>query len=113
MNNETISLCFNHTLSSDIRDTKDGTETLLIGKIEDLQIKSAMIKGVFIEEHLGVVNFVDSSGSVEIMLFSDKLKQLQKMNLNETIVLKVKITDKVFDDEILKSIDVIDIIIII
>lgn len=109
MNNGTVSLSFNHTLSSDIKDTKDGTEIFVIGKVEDLQIKSAMIKGVFIEEHFGVVNLVDSSGSTEIMLFSDKLKELQKMNLDESIVFNVKIIDKTFDDEIFKSIDVIGI----
>jgi hypothetical protein len=94
-----------HTPSSEIKNTKDNKETLLIGIIKAIQTRSAKIKGVFIEEHFAIVNLVDPHGSVELMLNSEKLKQLQKMNLDELVVFKVKITDS----DSSKSIDVSDI----
>jgi hypothetical protein len=94
-----------HTPLSEIENTKDNKETLLIGIIKDIQTRSAKIKGVFIEEHFAIVNLVDPHGSVELMLNSEKLKQLQKMNLDELVVFKVKITDS----DSSKSIDVSDI----
>jgi hypothetical protein len=94
-----------HTPLSEIENTKDNKETLLIGIIKAIQTRSAKIKGVFIEEHFAIVNLVDPHGSVELMLNSEKLKQLQKMNLDELVVFKVKITDS----DSSKSIDVSDI----
>ena len=102
----------NYTPSSEIENTKDGTETLLIGKVKDIQIRSAKIKGVIIEEFCGVANLIDPYGSVKILLFSEKLKQIQKMNLDEIIVFKVEITDKKMDADTYKSIDIVDIMII-
>ena len=98
-----------YTLSSEIENTKDGIETLLIGKVKDIQTRSAKIKGVFVEEHFGIVNLVDPYGSVELMLDSEKLKQIQKINLNELVVFKVKITEKTMGTDTYKSIDVSDI----
>ena len=98
-----------HTPSSEIENVKDNTETLLIGNIKDIQTRSAKIKGIFIEEHFGIVNLVDPYGSVELMLDSEKLKQIQKMNLDEIVVFKVKITEKTMGTDTYKSIDVSDI----
>ena len=90
------------TFISKLKNIEDNTETLLIGKVENIQIMSAKIKGVFIEEHFAIVNLVDLSGNVEIMLDSKRLKQLQKIGLEDTVVFKVKITD----NDSFKKIDV-------
>ena len=95
-----------YTLLSEIENTKDGIDTFLIGKVKDIQTRSAKIKGIFIEEHFAIINLVDPHGSVELMLNSEKLKQIQKMNLDELVVFKVKITDS----DSFKRIDVSDII---
>ena len=94
-----------YTFLAEIVNIQDPMETFLIGKVEDFTIKSASIKGVFIEEHFGIVNLVDSSGDVEIMLDSEKLKQLKKMNLDEMVVFKVSI----IDNDFFKKINVNDI----
>jgi DNA polymerase-3 subunit alpha len=56
-----------------------------------------------------VVDLVDPYGNVEVVIFSEKLKQIQKMNLDEIVVFKVKITDKDMGTDIFKSIDVCNI----
>ena len=73
---------------------------------ENIQTRSAKVDGVVIENHFGIVHLVDQSGESEIMLNSEKLKQIQKMNLDELVVFKVKITDS----DSFKRIDVSDII---
>jgi DNA polymerase-3 subunit alpha len=40
----------------------------------------------------GIVSIMDFHGNIEVMLFSDKLDELQAMDLNEPIAFKVKIT---------------------
>jgi len=77
----------NYTLSSEIEGVKDGSYVVFIGKVEDIQKKMSK-KG----NQFGIVNLMDFHGNVEIMLFSDKLDQLQEMNLDEPIAFKAKIT---------------------
>ena len=90
---------------SEIENVPNNTEILLIAIAENIQTRSAKVDGVVIENYFGIVHLVDQSGESEIMLDSDKLKQLQKMNLDELVVFKVKITD----NDSFKSIDVSDI----
>lgn len=77
----------NYTLSSEIESTKDGAFVIFIGKVEDVQKKISK-KG----NQFGIVNLMDFHGNVEIMLFSDKLEQLEEMDLDEPIAFKAKIT---------------------
>jgi len=77
----------NYTLSSEIEGTKDGAYVIFIGKVEDVAKKISK-KG----NQFGIVNLMDFHGNVEIMLFSDKLEQLEEMNLEEPIAFKAKIT---------------------
>ena len=76
-----------YTLSSEIESTKDGAFVIFIGKVEDVQKKISK-KG----NQFGIVNLMDFHGNVEIMLFSDKLEQLEDMDLDEPIAFKAKIT---------------------
>jgi len=66
---------------------KDGSFVVFIGKVEDIQKKISK-KG----NQFGIVNLMDFHGNIEIMLFSDKLEQLQDMNLDDPIAFKAKIT---------------------
>jgi DNA polymerase-3 subunit alpha len=77
----------NYTLSSEIAETKDGSYVIFIGKVEDIQKKISK-KG----NQFGIVELMDFHGNIEIMLFEDKLKKLDDMDLDEPIAFKAKIT---------------------
>ncbi|MDY0117540.1 MAG: DNA polymerase III subunit alpha, partial [Sulfurimonadaceae bacterium] len=76
-----------YALSSDLENIKDGTTAIFIGKVEEIQKKMSKKGSAF-----GIVSLMDFHGNIEIMLFSDKLEQLQAMDLDEPIAFKVKIT---------------------
>ncbi len=77
----------NYTLSSDIDNVADGSNAIFIGKVEEITRKISK-KG----NQFGIVNLMDFHGNIEMMLFSDKLEELEKMNLEEPVAFKVKIT---------------------
>jgi len=76
-----------YTLSSEIESVKDGSYAIFIGKVEEITKKTSK-KG----NQFGIVNIMDFHGNIEVMLFSDKLEELNQMNLNEPIAFKTKIT---------------------
>ncbi|MGE4397318.1 MAG: DNA polymerase III subunit alpha [Sulfurimonas sp.] len=76
-----------YTLSSEIESAKDGSYAIFIGKVEEITKKTSK-KG----NQFGIVNLMDFHGNIEVMLFADKLEELQGMNLNEPIAIKAKIT---------------------
>jgi DNA polymerase-3 subunit alpha len=80
---ETIS----YTLSSDMDNIADGSTAIFIGKVEEITKKISK-KG----SQFGLVSLMDFHGNIEMMLFSDKLDELEKMDLDEPIAFKVKIT---------------------
>ncbi len=77
----------NFTLSSDIENIADGSTAIFIGKVEEITKKISKKGNAF-----GIVNLMDLHGNIEMMLFSDKLEQLEEMNLDEPVAFKVKIT---------------------
>ena len=77
----------NYTLSSDIENITDGSTAIFIGKVEEIQKKISK-KG----NQFGIVNLMDFHGNIEMMLFSDKLEQLEQMELDEPVAFKVKVT---------------------
>ena len=77
----------NYTLSSEIENVKDGSQAIFIGKVEEITKKISK-KG----HQFGIVNLMDFHGNIEIMLFSDKLEQLEDMNQNEPIAFKGRVT---------------------
>ncbi|MEN8148059.1 MAG: DNA polymerase III subunit alpha [Campylobacterota bacterium] len=77
----------NYTLSSDIENITDGSTAIFIGKVEEIQKKISK-KG----NQFGIVNLMDFHGNIEMMLFSDKLDQLEQMDLDEPVAFKVKVT---------------------
>ena len=76
-----------YTLSSEIENIEDGSTAIFIGKVEEVQKKISK-KG----NQFGIVNLMDFHGNIEMMLFSDKLDELEKMDLNEPVSFKVKVT---------------------
>jgi DNA polymerase-3 subunit alpha len=76
-----------YTLSSDLENIADGSYAIFIGKVEEITKKISK-KG----NQFGIVNIMDFHGNLEVMLFSDKLEELEAMNLDEPIAFKVKVT---------------------
>ena len=77
----------NYTLSSEIAEAKDGSFVIFIGKVEEIQKKISKKGNPF-----GIVNLMDFHGNIDIMLFEDKLKELEEMDLDDPIAFKAKIT---------------------
>ena len=76
-----------YTLSSEIEDLADGSQTLFIGKIDSI-IEKISKKG----NKFGIVNIMDLHGNIELMLFENKLNELkEKFDLNRPIAFKVRI----------------------
>ena len=77
----------NYTLSSEVENIEDGSTAIFIGKVEEITKKMSK-KG----SQFGLVNLMDFHGNIEVMLFSDKVDQLEAMDLDEPIAFKVKVT---------------------
>jgi len=85
----------NCTLSSEIDEVADGSQALIIGKIEEITQKISKKGNKF-----GIANVLDLHGNLEIMLFENRLKELEEnfdIDLkdpwnSEPIAFKVKIT---------------------
>jgi len=75
-----------YTLSSDIENIEDGSSAVFVGKVENIT-KKVSKKG----NQFGIVNLMDFHGDIEMMLFADKLEQLEKMDLEEPVGFKVKV----------------------
>lgn len=77
-----------YTLSSQISELEDGSEILIVGKVEEINEKISKKGSKF-----GIISILDYHGTIELMLFEDKLKDLQEnFKLNEPIAFKVKIS---------------------
>ncbi len=78
----------NYTLSSEIDDLADGSQALLIGKIENITEKISKKGNKF-----GIANIMDLHGNIELMLFENRLKELEEdFDLTKPIAFKVKIS---------------------
>ncbi|MFZ2890542.1 DNA polymerase III subunit alpha [Sulfuricurvum sp.] len=77
----------NYTLSSEVENIEDGSSAIFIGKVETITKKMSK-KG----SQFGLVSLMDFHGNIEVMLFSDKVEQLEAMDFDEPIAFKVKVT---------------------
>ncbi len=77
----------NYTLSSEIENIADGSNAIFIGKVESITKKMSKKGSMF-----GLVSLMDFHGNIEVMLFSDKVEELEKMDQDEPIAFKVKVT---------------------
>jgi len=77
-----------YTLSSEIDDLADGSQAMFIGKIEGI-VEKISKKG----NKFGIANIMDLHGNIELMLFENRLKELDEdFDLTKPIAFKVKIT---------------------
>lgn len=77
-----------YTLSSELDEVADGSQAILVGKIEEITEKISKKGNKF-----GIANILDLHGNIEIMLFENRLKELEdNFDLNEPIAFKVRVT---------------------
>lgn len=78
----------NYTLSSQIDELEDGSQALFVGKIENIAERMSKKGNKF-----GIATIMDFHGTIELMLFEDRLKELKEdYDLNEPIAFKVRIS---------------------
>ena len=77
-----------YTLSSEIEDLADGSQALLVGKIENITEKISK-KG----NRFAIANIMDLHGNIELMLFENRLNELKEdFDLSKPIAFKVRIS---------------------
>jgi len=77
-----------YTLSSEISELADGSQALLIGKIESITEKISKKGNKF-----GIANIMDLHGNIELMLFENRLRELEEgFDTTKPIAFKVKVT---------------------
>ncbi|KAB7884736.1 DNA polymerase III subunit alpha [Poseidonibacter ostreae] len=77
-----------YTLSSQIDELADGSQALFVGKIENIVTKVSKKGNKF-----GIASIMDLHGSIELLLFEDRIKELEDdFDLEKPIAFKVKIS---------------------
>ncbi|MCP5062997.1 MAG: DNA polymerase III subunit alpha, partial [Ignavibacteriae bacterium] len=78
----------NYTLSSQIDEIADGSQALFVGKIENI-VEKISKKG----NKFGIATIMDLHGNIELMLFENRLKELEEdFDLEQPIAFKVKVS---------------------
>ncbi len=78
----------NYTLSSEIEDLADGSQALIVGRIEEITEKISKKGNKF-----GIANILDLHGNIELMLFENRLKELEEeFDITKPLAFKVRIT---------------------
>ncbi len=77
----------NYTLSSDLDNIADSSEALFVGKVEEIKTKISAKGNKF-----GIVDIMDLHGNIEMMLFSDKLEELERMDLEKPVAFRVYVS---------------------
>jgi len=77
-----------YTLSSELDELGDGSEAILVGRVEEI-VEKISKKG----NKFGIATLLDLHGNIELMLFEKHMKTLEdKFNLEEPIAFKVKLS---------------------
>jgi DNA polymerase-3 subunit alpha len=76
-----------YTLCSQIDDLRDGSEELMVGKIDSINEKISKKGNKF-----AIITFTDFHGSIELVLFGDLLDKIYELDSEKPIALKVKVT---------------------
>ena len=77
-----------YTLSSQIDELADGSQALFVGKIENIVTKISKKGNKF-----GIASIMDLHGSIELLLFEDRIKELEDdFDLDKPIAFKVRIS---------------------
>lgn len=75
-----------YTLSSEFESIEDGSNAMVVGKVEEVVTKFSK-KG----NRFAIVNLMDLHGNVEVTLFEKDLQKLEGMNLDEPLAFKVAV----------------------
>jgi DNA polymerase-3 subunit alpha len=76
----------NYTLSSEIEELTDGSEAIIVGKVEEITHKVSK-KGF----KFAIATIMDFHGNIELMLFEDRIKELEEdFDISKPIAFKVK-----------------------
>jgi len=76
-----------YTLSSEFESIEDGSNAMVVGKVEEVVTKFSK-KG----NRFALVNLMDLHGNIEVTLFEKDLKKLEEMNLDEPLAFKVAVS---------------------
>jgi DNA polymerase-3 subunit alpha len=71
----------------DLKESKDGQQHLIVGKIENITRKTSKSGNAY-----GRVRIMDFYSDIELMLFSKFLDQLDEFNIEEPIAIKVQVS---------------------
>lgn len=77
-----------YTLSSEIDDLADGSNTMVIGKVENITHKISKKNN----RKFAILTIMDFHGSLELMIFDDHVKVLEEMNLEEPVALTINVS---------------------
>jgi len=77
-----------YTLSSELDDLADGSNTMIIGKVENITHKISKKNN----RKFAILTIMDFHGSIELMIFDDHVKALEEMNLEEPVVITINIS---------------------
>ncbi|MRI82981.1 MAG: DNA polymerase III subunit alpha [Nitratiruptor sp.] len=76
-----------YILSSDLDTLADQSEALLVGKVEEIKSKIGRNGKRF-----GIVTILDLHGTVEMMLFSEQLEELERVDPERPVAFKVQVS---------------------
>jgi DNA polymerase-3 subunit alpha len=76
-----------YTLSSEFENIDDGSQALVVGKVEEIVSKFSKRGNRF-----GLINLMDLHGNLEITAFEKDLAKIEGMNLDEPLAFKVAVS---------------------
>ncbi|MBT5935652.1 hypothetical protein [Sulfurimonas sp.] len=83
-----------YTSSVEIANIKEVTKTFLAGEVVNVDVRSAKVDGKFIDKSFAIITLEDSRGSIEIMIYSEHIKKLELINLEDKVVFEVEVIPK-------------------
>ena len=78
----------NYTLSSELEDLADGSDTMIIGRVEEIKTKISKKNN----RKFAILTIMDLHGSLELMVFDDHLKTLETMEPEEPVAITISIS---------------------
>ncbi len=76
-----------YTLSSELEELDDKSTAIVVGKIEELDVKISKKSG----KKYAIIQLMDFHGSIEITAFASHIEELEALDLQNPIALKVRV----------------------
>lgn len=80
----------NFTPTTQIDELGNGSNILIVAKVEDLEEKTSKRTGA----KYGILNILDFYGTYEFMIFQDKVEEIKQLDWDTPVVFKIRITQK-------------------